>query len=47
MSDMTWNELSSEFWRLNGADDYAGALALITPRAHIFPDRGRFYNWRM
>jgi dienelactone hydrolase len=47
MSEMTWNELSGEFWRLYGAGDYAGALDLITPRMHIFPERGRFYNWRM
>jgi predicted esterase len=47
MSDMTWDQLSSEFWRLYGAGAYAEALALITPRAHIFPERGRFYNWRM
>ncbi|MFL5800522.1 MAG: alpha/beta hydrolase [Roseiflexaceae bacterium] len=47
MSDMTWDELRSEFWRLCGEDAYAEALALITPRAHIFPDRGRFHNWRM
>src|SRR5262245_56152077 len=47
MSDMTWNELSAEFWRLYGAGDYAGALDLITPRKNLFPERGRFYNWRM